>query len=223
MKNSQPLSRKRNKAVILISGNGSNLQAFIDQIAIGKLDMEIQLILSNVPNAFGLERARQANIAQACINHKNFENRLDFDRALIARIDEIKPDIIILAGFMRVLTPEFVKHYPNKLINIHPSLLPKFPGINTHKRALSAGEYWHGASIHFVTPDLDAGPVILQGRLKVHSTDTIESLKQRVHKVEHHLYPLAAQWFCEQRLRIENQKVLLDGEFSAQQLQTFDL
>ena len=219
---SQTFSAKK-KAVVLISGSGSNLQAFIDHVNSGDLDLEIALVLSNVPTAFGLQRAKDAGIPSTCINHKEFENRLAFDQAMMERIDSVEPDIVILAGFMRILTSEFVNHYANRLINIHPSLLPKFTGVNTHQRAIDAREQWHGASIHFVIPELDAGPVILQGRLELRADDTPETLQERIHKIEHQLYPLAVKWFCENRLGIENGKVLLDGETSPLQLQTFDL
>jgi len=219
---SQTFSAKK-KAVVLISGSGSNLQAFIDHVNSGDLDLDIALVLSNVPTAFGLQRAKDAGIHSTYINHKDFENRLAFDQAMMERIDSVEPDIVILAGFMRILTSEFVNHYANRLINIHPSLLPKFTGVNTHQRAIDAREQWHGASIHFVIPELDAGPVILQGRLELRADDTPETLQERIHKIEHQLYPLAVKWFCENRLGIENGKVLLDGETSPLQLQTFDL
>ena len=213
----------KKKAVVLISGSGSNLQAFIDKVHSGYLDIDIALVLSNVPSAFGLQRAEDAGIKSTCVNHKDFGNRRAFDEAMIRRIDFVKPDIVILAGFMRILTSQFVNHYANRLINIHPSLLPKFTGVNTHQRVIEAQESWHGASIHFVIPELDAGPVILQGRLELRVNDTIETLQQRIHKIEHQLYPLAVKWFCEGRLSIQNNKVLLDGETSPLQLQTFDL
>ena len=210
------------RAVVLISGSGSNLQAFIDQIARDELPIDIGLVISNKENAFGLERANKACIPTCVVDHREFDSRLEFDRQLIRKIDAVKPDIVVLAGFMRILTEEFVNHFQNRLVNIHPSLLPKYPGTNTHQRALEAQDQWHGASIHFVVPEVDAGPVILQGRLKINNDDTNESLQQRIHKIEHILYPLALKWFAENRLTIDVDKVLLDGETSAQQLQTFD-
>ena len=138
-------------------------------------------------------------------------------------IDQVEPDIIILAGFMRILTPEFVNHYQGRLVNIHPSLLPKYPGVDTHQRAIDAGDQWHGASIHFVVPEVDAGPVILQGRLAINENDTADSLQQRIHKVEHKLYPLAVKWFSQDRLKEQQGQILLDGELSPKQLQTFDV
>lgn len=211
------------RAVILISGSGSNLQAFIDQVNSGELDVDISLVISNKADAYGLERAQNADIKSDCINHLDYASRLEFDQALMQRIDQARPDIVILAGFMRILTYEFVNHYQSRLINIHPSLLPKYPGIDTHQRAIDAGDQWHGASIHFVVPEVDAGPVILQGRLAIKPHDTPESLQQRIHKIEHKLYPLAVKWFSQKRLQNQNGKILLDGELSSKQLQTFDV
>ena len=211
------------KAVILISGSGSNLQAFIDQVKQERLDIDIALVVSNKENAYGLERAQLANIPTACINHKDFSSRLLFDQALIKEIDQHSPDIVILAGFMRILTSEFVEHFENRLINIHPSLLPKYPGTNTHQRALDAKDEWHGASIHFVVTEVDAGPIILQGRMPINQHDTADTLQQRIHKIEHQIYPLAVKWLSEKRLTIFDGEVLLDDENSSEQLQTFDL
>jgi phosphoribosylglycinamide formyltransferase-1 len=210
-------------AVVLISGSGSNLQAFIDQIAAEKLALKIELVISNRPNAYGLERAALAGIQTAVVEHKDFDSRLAFDQALMTEIDSVKPDLVILAGFMRILTAEFVNHYQTKLLNIHPSLLPKYPGTNTHQRAIDAGDEWHGVSIHFVVPEVDAGPVILQGRLPIDPTDSAATLQQRIHTIEHELYPTAVDWFVNDRLTVENGNVLLDGEFSDLQLQTFDV
>lgn len=211
------------RAVVLISGSGSNLQAFIEQIKSGDLPLDIVLVISNNKNAFGLTRASNAAIATSAIEHRSFDSRRQFDQALMREIDVVEPDLVILAGFMRILTAEFVNHYRNRLVNIHPSLLPKYPGTNTHQRAIDAGDQWHGASIHFVVPEVDAGPIILQGRLGVKPDDTNQSLQQRIHKIEHALYPLAVKWFAENRLTIETDKVLLDGETSTQQLQTFEV
>ncbi len=211
------------RAVVLISGGGSNLQAFIDQIDAGELPLDISLVVSNNGDAFGLDRAKQAGIESCVVDHRNYSSRSDFDAALIERIDASQPDIVILAGFMRILTADFVNHYENRLVNIHPSLLPKYPGTNTHQRAIDAKDQWHGASIHFVVPEVDAGPIILQGRLPINSGDTSESLQQRIHKIEHKLYPLALKWFAQGRLSINLDKVLLDNETSLEQLQTFDL
>ena len=215
----QPVTR----AVVLISGSGSNLQAFIDQINSGELNINICLVISNNADAFGLERASKVGIDAECINHRDYASRIEFDKALIERIDQAKPDIVILAGFMRILTAEFVNHYADRLVNIHPSLLPKYPGVDTHQRAIDAKDQWHGASIHFVVPEVDAGPIILQGRLAIKEDDTAASLQQRIHLIEHKLYPLAVKWFSENRLEKRNQQILLDGELSPKQLQTFDV
>lgn len=211
------------KVVVLISGSGSNLQAFIDQTVSGDLPIEIVLVISNKENAYGLQRATVAGIATAVIRHRDFTTREEFDHALMAAIDQAQPDLVVLAGFMRILTAEFVNHYPQRLINIHPSLLPKYPGVDTHQRALNAGDQWHGVSIHFVVPEVDAGPVILQGKLRIRSDDTPDSLQQRIHKIEHKLYPLAIKWYAQGRLSVHNGKVLLDNETSSEQLQSFDL
>ena len=210
-------------AVVLISGSGSNLQAFIDQIEAGELNIEITKVISNNPDAFGLERAKKANIQTAVINHRDYDSRELFDQALMDCIDQSEPEIIILAGFMRILTTEFVEHYEHRLINIHPSLLPKYPGTNTHQRVLDADEAWHGASIHFVIPEVDAGPIILQGRLEIKQDDTASTLQQRIHKIEHKIYPLAVPWLADHRLSVVEGQVLLDDEKSSEQLQTFDV
>lgn len=216
-------SLEKCNAVVLISGGGSNLQAFIDQISTGDLPLNIKLVISNNDDVYGLERAKTAGIRAACIDHREFESRSHFDRALMIEIDKAKPDVVILAGFMRILTPEFVNHYENKLLNIHPSLLPKYPGNNTHQRALDAEDDWHGISVHYVVAEVDAGPVILQGRIPIKNDDTPDTLQQRIHKIEHILYPQAVKWFAQDRLNILNGKVLLDDETSDQQLQSFDL
>lgn len=209
--------------VILVSGSGSNLQAIIDQIIAGELPVRISLVISNNADAYGLERAKLADIDSTCIDHRAFSSRQEFDQALMDRIDLVKPDLIILAGFMRILTAEFVEHYYGRLINIHPSLLPKYPGTDTHQRAIEANDEWHGVSIHFVVPEVDAGPVVLQGQLRVTGKDTPESLQQRIHLIEHKLYPLAVKWYAQGRLTIIEGKVLLDGETASDQLQSFDL
>lgn len=209
--------------VILVSGSGSNLQAIIDQIITGELAVRISLVISNNADAYGLERAKSANIDTICIDHRTFSSRQEFDQALMDRIDLLKPDLLILAGFMRILTAKFVEHYQNRLINIHPSLLPKYPGTGTHQRAIDANDEWHGVSIHFVVPEVDAGPIVLQGQLRIRPSDTPESLQQRIHLIEHRLYPLAVKWYAQGRLTIVKGKVLLDGETSSDQLQSFDL
>ncbi|MEW6765801.1 MAG: phosphoribosylglycinamide formyltransferase [Pseudomonadota bacterium] len=189
------------RIVVLISGNGSNLQALIDAEKRDELGGgHIVAVLSNRADAYGLERARQADIPAEHLSHKDFPDREAFDAALMARIDAHHPDLIVLAGFMRILTPGFVHHYAGRLINIHPSLLPKYPGMHTHARAIEAGDAEHGATVHFVTEGVDEGPAILQGRVPVLPDDTPETLQQRVHTIEHQIYPQAVRMLCQKRL-----------------------
>jgi phosphoribosylglycinamide formyltransferase-1 len=194
--------------VVLISGNGSNLQAIIDQVKAGTLEARICAVISNRNDAFGLERARTANIPAITIDHAEFESRESFDEALMQKIDEHRPDLVVLAGFMRILTDKFVNHYLGKLINIHPSLLPKYQGLDTHRRVLDAGDSEHGASVHYVTPELDSGPVILQAAVPVFENDKPEQLKQRVHEIEHQLYPEAIRRIISGEVMLQGQTVL---------------
>lgn len=185
------------RLVVLISGFGSNLQALIDAQRRDELrGGHIVAVISNRADAFGLERARTAGIPTEVLSHQDFSDREAFDAALITRIDAHRPDLIVLAGFMRILTPAFVHHYAGRLINIHPSLLPKYPGMNTHARAIAAGETEHGATVHFVTEGVDEGPIILQGRVPILPDDTPETLQQRVHAIEHQIYPEAVRMLC---------------------------
>lgn len=177
--------------VILISGRGSNMKSIVNAVQSGDLDVNISAIISNRPDAAGLEFAQQANIANAVVDHKQFESRESFDQALAKEIDLYSPDLVVLAGFMRILTTEFVNHFAGKLINIHPALLPKFKGLNTHQRAIDAGEKEHGASVHIVTAELDDGPVVLQAKVPVLADDTEQTLAARVLEQEHLLYPAA--------------------------------
>ncbi len=187
------------RIVVLISGHGSNLQALIDAERRNELGGgHIVAVFSNRADAFGLERARKAGIPTGVVSHKDFPARESFDAALMERIDAYRPDLVVLAGFMRILTPAFVHHYAGRLINIHPSLLPKYPGMNTHARALEAGDAEHGATVHFVTEGVDEGPVILQGRVPVMPDDAPETLQQRVHAIEHKIYPEAVRMLCTQ-------------------------
>jgi phosphoribosylglycinamide formyltransferase-1 len=198
--------------VVLISGSGSNLQALIDSIAHDGNPARIRAVISNRADAYGLERAKQAGIATAVLDHKQFDGREAFDAALIEAIDAYNPQLVVLAGFMRILTPGFVRHYAGRLLNIHPSLLPKYKGLHTHQRALEAGDSEHGCSVHFVTEELDGGPLVVQAVIPVQSNDSPESLAQRVHAQEHLIYPLAVTWFAEGRLRLEAQGAMLDGQ-----------
>ena len=200
------------RLVVLISGRGSNLQAILDQAVSGELPVEVAAVVSNRPGVHGLERARQAGVPALELDHKRFADRPEFEAALIETIDRRQPDLVVLAGFMRVLTAGFTEHYRGRLLNIHPSLLPKFRGLHTHERAIAAGETEHGASIHFVTAELDGGPIIVQARVPVLPGDDSDALAARVLEQEHRLYPLAIRWFAEQRLRLEGEQVWFDGQ-----------
>lgn len=202
--------------VVLISGSGSNLQAIIDatkntQATIPPLNVDIQAVISNRDNAYGLVRAQQAGIPTHVIKHGDFASREAFDQALQQQIDQYQPKLVVLAGFMRFLTEDFVRHYLGALINIHPSLLPKYPGLNTHQQVLAAGDCEHGVTIHFVTPELDGGPTIAQARLLVNPDDNNESLKQRIHALEHELYPEVLSWFASGRVSLREGAAYLDG------------
>ncbi|MDH5437188.1 MAG: phosphoribosylglycinamide formyltransferase, partial [Gammaproteobacteria bacterium] len=197
--------------VVLISGSGSNLQAIIDYMQRGELPVIIRAVISNKADAQGIERASEAHIPVEIINHNDFANRDDFDKQLMTTIDQYKPELVVLAGFMRVLTDDFVNHYHGRMINIHPSLLPKYRGLNTHQRVLDAGEKEHGASVHYVVPDMDAGPIIVQTKVPVLEGDTPELLAERVLKEEHEIYPLAILWIAEGKVKLENNKVTFNG------------
>lgn len=199
------------RLVVLISGNGSNLQALIHAIAAKRLPATIVAVFSNCADAFGLERAQAAGILTEVIEHKQFANREAFDQVLQTRIDSFQPDLVVLAGFMRILTHEFVTHYTGRLLNIHPSLLPLYKGVHTHQRVLADKVQQHGVSVHFVTPELDGGPVIMQAQVPVLPDDTPESLAQRVQVQEHLIYPQVVKWFVEGRLALVANQVVLDG------------
>ncbi|QEY58426.1 phosphoribosylglycinamide formyltransferase [Pseudomonas sp. C27(2019)] len=200
--------------VVLISGSGSNLQAIIDDL-VNHPSARISAVVSNRADAYGLQRAQQAGIATHVLNHKDFADRLAFDTALIQVIDQHQPNLVVLAGFMRILTPEFTRHYAQRLLNIHPSLLPKHKGLNTHQRAIDAGDSEHGCSVHFVTEELDGGPVVIQAVLPITADDNAEQLAQKVHTLEHQIYPLAIRWFAEERLHLSPQGAVLDGQVLA--------
>jgi len=198
--------------VVLISGTGSNLQAIIDAITHDALPVEIRAVISNRPAAEGLERARRAGIATQTLEHGAYADRAQFDAALTALIDAHAPSLVVLAGFMRILTRAFVEHYAGRLINIHPSLLPDLPGIDTHRRAIEAGLTEHGVSVHFVTPEVDGGPVIAQARVPVRRDDNTATLAARVLEQEHRIYPLVLRWYAEGRLRLADGNIQLDGK-----------
>lgn len=198
--------------VVLISGDGSNLQAIIDAQQRGELPIEIRAVISNRADAFGLARARRVGIATAVVDHTQFASRAEFDHALQATIDATDAQLVILAGFMRILTPDVVQHYLGRMLNIHPSLLPKYRGLRTHAGALAAGDTQHGASVHFVTAKLDGGPLIAQVRVPVLAHDTEITLAARVRVSEHIIYPLVIGWFATGRLRLEDDDAVLDHQ-----------
>ena len=202
---------RRCRIAVLISGSGSNLQSFIDHAADGELDADLCVVVSNRPDAFGLERARRAGIETVCIEHGGFDSREAFDRALATALDAHDPDLIVLAGFMRILSPWFVQRYEGRIINIHPALLPKYPGLNTHERVLEAGDSHHGSTVHFVTDELDGGPRIVAGRLAIHPGESAAALMARVQALEHRIYPLAAQWIAAGRVEYRDGETWMDG------------
>lgn len=196
------------RIVVLISGSGSNLQAIIDASSSSDYPGQVVGVISNKADAYGLTRASNADIENKALSHKYFDCRENYDQALMTEIDKFTPDVIVLAGFMRILTPAFVKHFQGKLLNIHPSLLPKYQGLNTHQRAIDAGDSEHGVSVHFVTEELDGGPVILQAKVPVFDGDSSDDLAERVHEQEHRIYPLVVKWFCQKRLSMHKDVAL---------------
>ncbi|ORU90497.1 MAG: phosphoribosylglycinamide formyltransferase [Cycloclasticus sp. symbiont of Poecilosclerida sp. M] len=196
------------RIVILISGSGTTLQSIIDS----ELPATICSVISNRPNVLGLTRAQEAKVPTHVLDHTSFESREEFDRALKTIIDEQQPDLVALCGFMRILSDEFVAHYDNKLINIHPSLLPQYKGMNTHQRIMDAGEPLHGSSVHFVNKELDSGPILLQARLPVLPADTVESLELRIKTKEHLIYPTAIKWLAEGRVELIDGIIYMDDK-----------
>ena len=195
------------KAVILISGNGSNLQSIIDNA--DRIDLQISCVISNNKNSFGLKRAQSAKIQTYIVDPKLFNSKDAFDSELIRIINQQEVELIILAGYMRILTPLFISHYYGKILNIHPSLLPKFPGLNTHQNAIDASEKIHGVTVHFVTEKIDAGPIIFQQAVNIENSDTVETLSAKVLKVEHAIYPNVIHWYTKRRLKLINDKTTL--------------
>ncbi|NQY35459.1 MAG: phosphoribosylglycinamide formyltransferase [Alteromonadaceae bacterium] len=201
----------RSRIVVLISGSGTNLQAIINACKSENYPGDVVGVISNKANVYGLTRAQEENIDAQVLSHQSYDSRESYDQALIKLIDTFKPDLVVLAGFMRILTPAFVQNFNGKLLNIHPSLLPKYQGLNTHQRAIDAGDTEHGVSVHFVTEELDGGPVILQAKVPIFAGDSADDLIARVHEQEHRIYPLVVKWFCQQRLVMENEAALFDG------------
>ncbi|WP_163832951.1 phosphoribosylglycinamide formyltransferase [Spartinivicinus ruber] len=204
------MTKKPINVVVVISGSGSNLQALIDQAT--AININITGVISNIASAYGLTRATNANIPTEVVDHTQFADRDTFDTALMATIDRYQPDLVILAGFMRILTPAFTKYYTGRMLNIHPSLLPKYRGLHTHRRALEAGDKEHGATVHFVTEELDGGPNVIQAIVPVVKMDTEASLMEKVQQKEHKIYPQAVAWFAEGKLKMEDNKAFLMGE-----------
>lgn len=197
--------------VVLISGNGSNLQAIIDACQKQSIAAKISAVFSDNPTAYGLERAKQAAIPTVVMQKTDYADNHAYDASLMAEIARYQPDLIVLAGYMRILTPHFVSHYLGKIINIHPSLLPKYPGLDTHRKALANGDKEHGTSIHFVTEKLDAGPIILQAKVPIFAGDQPQDIIARVQTQEHRIYPLVINWFVKGRLAMVNNSAFLDG------------
>jgi len=200
------------RLVVLISGSGSNLQAIMDCCTDGTIPAKVVGVISNQAQAYGLTRARNAGIDAHCLDHRDFPSRDQYDAALMDLIERPNPDLVVLAGFMRILGHDFVGKYLGRMLNIHPSLLPLYPGLETHQRVLADGAKEHGASVHFVTAELDAGPVIIQGRTGITKNDTPQTLAQRVHHIEHQIYPQAIGWFAQGRLQLRSGKALLDNQ-----------
>ncbi|WP_100752759.1 phosphoribosylglycinamide formyltransferase [Vibrio salilacus] len=199
--------------VVLVSGNGTNLQAIIDACNSNITNGRVTAVFSNKANVYALERAEKAGAGAHFLDSKAFDTRDAFDHELMKQIDEYAPDVIVLAGYMRILSGEFVRHYMGRMINIHPSLLPKYPGLNTYQRAIHAGDEEHGTSVHFVTEQLDGGPVILQAKVPIFDEDTVETLTERVQNQEHRIYPMVVKWLVEERLTMKDGKeAYLDGE-----------
>ncbi len=199
----------RAKIVVLVSGSGTNLQAIIDHCKSNYINGDVVAVISNRPNVYALHRAEVNNLPNIVIDHTQFDDRESFDNNLAINIDKYAPDLVILAGFMRILSDQFVERYLGKMLNIHPSLLPKYPGLNTHKRAIENNDPVHGSSVHFVTPELDGGPVVLQSELDIEHRETVESLQNRVAQTEWLIYPMAAKWFCEGELQMVDNRTLL--------------
>lgn len=200
------------KIVVLVSGQGSNLQALIDARQQGRISGMITAVFSNNPEAYGLERAELAGIPHHALDTQFYADRTSFDTALAQAIDQYQPDLLVLAGYMRILSAGFVQRYIGRMLNIHPSLLPKYPGLHTHRQALQNGDQEHGTSVHFVTEELDGGPVILQARVPIFSDDTEQEVVERVQTQEHNIYPLVVNWFTDGRLVMRDNVAWLDGK-----------
>lgn len=200
------------RLVILISGSGTNMVNLVEHCQAGQINADVVAVISNKADATGLIKAQELGIDAVALPHKDYPTRDAYDQVLRDTVENYQPDLVILAGFMRILTPVFVGAFAGKLLNIHPSLLPKYKGINTHQRALDAGDTEHGVSVHFVTEELDGGPVILQAKVPVFPGDEASDLQARVHEQEYRIYPLVVKWFCADRLSCAAEGVVLDGQ-----------
>ena len=210
------------RLVVLISGQGSNLQAILDACEQGQIHGSVAAVFSNKSEAFGLTRAREAGVPAHALAASQFADREAFDNQLMLEIDAYAPDLVILAGYMRILSPAFVQHYAGRMLNIHPSLLPKYPGLHTHRQAIENGDEEHGTSVQFVTEQLDGGPVILQAKVPVFAEDSEEDVTARVQHQEHAIYPLVVSWFVEGRLEMRDNAAWLDGEKLPEEGHAFD-
>ena len=198
--------------IILISGDGTNLQAILDEIANNHLPIRIISVLSDNPQAFGIRRAKNVGIPTTIINYHDFKNKAAFHLAIEENVKKINPDLVVLAGYMRILSEEFCRQFKGKILNIHPSLLPKFRGLNTYQRVLDSGDKFHGSTVHFVTTELDSGPLVLQYRTKIRTTDDAKQLRERVQFGEYQIYPMAIRWFAEGSLKMIKGKTVLNGK-----------
>jgi len=198
--------------IVLISGDGTNLQAILDEITNNHLPIRIILVLSDNPQAYGIKRANNAGIPTKIINYHGFKDKADFHLAMEENVKKIDPGLIVLAGYMRILSEEFCRQFKGKILNIHPSLLPKFRGLNTYQRVLDSGDKFHGSTVHFVTTELDSGPLVLQYRTKIRTTDDAKQLRERVQLGEYQIYPMAIRWFAEGSLKMIKGKTILNGK-----------
>lgn len=199
------------RLVILISGSGSNMEAIADEVRKGSIDADITAVISNRPEVAGLQKAADRDLETQVVDHTQFASRDEFDAALMRMIDQYQPDLVVLAGFMRILTPDFVRRYQGRMLNIHPSLLPKYQGLNTHQRALEAGDAKHGVTVHFVTEELDGGPNAIQAEVPIFDGDDVDTLRARVQQQEHVIYPIAVKWCVQGRLSTDGKQAWLDG------------
>ena len=200
------------KIAVLISGQGTNLQTIIDACHLGDIPAKIACVVSNKADAYGLVRAKQAQISQAVFLRKNFSNNLEMDDAIGDYLQSLAVDLIVLAGYMKILTPKFTQRFAGKILNIHPSLLPKYAGLNTYQRALEAGDNEHGTTVHFVNEEVDGGAIVLQAKVPIFPEDSIEEVEARTREQEYQIYPLVIKWFTEGRLRLKDNLAYLDGK-----------